>query len=216
MKTGDSIRIGRKEKADQNAKEVFATLEPCTNKVNYAQRYKHRGDYLMSELDSDSLTELIAVGDMSEFNQEQSTTRTPYWPNDYQEGDIDMQNIRIWKVSHSPKSFNDKELNWLAKNNILAVHKNTGNGSADCFKDISKGDIISLGHGNTVFRLARVLTDIEHIQDSPFDDEWLMRRYEIIDSLDKPISYKGKNKRLLVLIRAEYQIKKKAHLAWLS
>jgi 5-methylcytosine-specific restriction protein B len=195
MKTGDSIRIGRKEKADQNAKEVFATLEPCTNKVNYAQRYKHRDDYLMSELDSDALTELIAVGVISEFNQEHPVTRTPYWPNDYQNGDIDMRDIRIWKVSHSPKSFNDKELNWLAKNNILAVHKNTGNGSADCFKDISKGDIISLGHGNTIFRLARVLTDIEHIQDSPFDDEWLMRRYEIIDSLDKPISYKGKNKR---------------------
>lgn len=195
MKTGDSIRIGRKEKADQNAKEVFATLEPCKNKINYAQRYKQRDDYLISELNKDGLIELIAVGDISEFNQEHPVTRTPYWPNDYQGSDIDMHDTRIWKVSHSPKSFNDKELNWLAKNNILAVHKNTGNGSADCFKDISKGDIISLGHGNTVFRLARVLTDIEHIQDSPFDDEWLMRKYEIIDSLDKPISYKGKNKR---------------------
>jgi len=131
MKTGDSIRIGRKGNTHQIAKEVFTTIEPCKNKVNYAQRYKHRDDYLIYELDNDALTKLIAVGDMAAFNQEHPVTRTPYWPNDYQNGDIDMHDTRIWKVSHSPKSFNDKELNWLAKNNRLAVHKNTGKACFD-------------------------------------------------------------------------------------
>ena len=146
----------------------------------------------MSELDSDSLTELIAVGDMSEFNQEQSTTRTPYWPNDYQEGDIDMQNIRIWKMSHSPDVFEPKHITWLTEHCSVAIHKGTKNGSVPCFEKMSKGDIVSLGHGNTVFRIVRIISDIEANPDSPLGEEWLLRRYEIIKGLDKPVNYEGK------------------------
>lgn len=106
-----------------------------------------------------------------------------------------LEGPKIWKVSHSPKSFNENELNWLTSNNTLVVHESTGNGSANNFSEIAVGDIISLGHGNTVFRLVRVLTDVEHDSESMFDEGWLMRKYEVIESIDRPAKYNGPNKR---------------------
>ncbi|WP_220452545.1 hypothetical protein [Colwellia sp. RSH04] len=195
MKTGDSIRIGRKGNTHQIAKEVFTTIEPCKNKVNYAQRYRHRDDYLIYELDNDVLTELKAVGDMAAFNQEHPITRTPYWPSDYSEPALSDVEANIWKVSLSPSTFTKEELVWLEQNQVVTVHKNTGNGSANNFRDIKIGDIVSIGHGNTVFRLVKVISDITYEGDSPFNDEWLMRKYELIKGLEKPVKYKGENKR---------------------
>ncbi len=104
---------------------------------------------------------------------------------------------KIWKVSHSPSvtEFNATTLEWLKVNNVLALHKTTGNGSVDAFEKMKKGDIVSLGLGNTVFRLVRIISDIEYIEGASLSTEWLMRRYEIIKGLDTSVKYTGENKR---------------------
>lgn len=110
-------------------------------------------------------------------------------------GSVEMP--KIWKVSHSPKveEFDATALEWLKNNNVLAIHESTGNGSVNAFEKMKKGDIVSLGLGNTVFRIVRVISDIEYIEGSSLSTEWLMRRYEIIKGLDKSVKYTGKNKR---------------------
>jgi len=102
---------------------------------------------------------------------------------------------RIWKVSHSPNSINTEERMWLEENSLLAVHKNTGNGSVPCFEQMSKGDIVSLGYGNQVVKIVKVISDIETQADSPLGNDWLLRSYETIKGLPAPIKYKGKHKR---------------------
>lgn len=110
-------------------------------------------------------------------------------------GSVEMP--KIWKVSHSPKveAFDATALEWLKNNNVLAIHESTGNGSVNAFEKMKKGDIVSLGLGNTVFRIVRVISDIEYIEGSSLSTEWLMRRYEIIKGLDKSVKYTGENKR---------------------
>lgn len=110
-------------------------------------------------------------------------------------GSVEMP--KIWKVSHSPKveEFDATALEWLKNNNVLTIHKSTGNGSVNAFEKMKKGDIVSLGLGNTVFRIVRVISDIEYIEGSSLSTEWLMRRYEIIKGLDKSVNYTGENKR---------------------
>lgn len=102
---------------------------------------------------------------------------------------------RIWKVSHSPNSINTEQRMWLEENSLLAVHKNTGNGSVPCFEQMSKGDIVSLGYGNQVVKIVKVISDIETQADSPLGNDWLLRSYETIKGLPAPIKYKGKHKR---------------------
>lgn len=84
---------------------------------------------------------------------------------------------------------------WLEENSLLAVHKNTGNGSVPCFEQMSKGDIVSLGYGNQVAKIVKVISDIETQADSPLGNDWLLRSYETIKGLPAPIKYKGKHKR---------------------
>jgi 5-methylcytosine-specific restriction protein B len=111
------------------------------------------------------------------------------------EGDGLSGVTRIWKVSHSPNSINTEQRMWLEENSLLAVHKNTGNGSVPCFEQMSKGDIVSLGNGNQVAKIVKVISDIETQADSPLGNDWLLRSYETIKGLPSPIKYKGKHKR---------------------
>ncbi|MCK8094566.1 AAA family ATPase [Pseudoalteromonas sp. 1CM17D] len=111
------------------------------------------------------------------------------------EGDGLSGVTRIWKVSHSPNSINTEQRMWLEENSLLAVHKNTGNGSVPCFEQMSKGDIVSLGYGNQVAKIVKVISDIETQADSPLGNDWLLRSYETIKGLPAPIKYKGKHKR---------------------
>jgi hypothetical protein len=105
------------------------------------------------------------------------------------------QDLSIWKVSHSPSVLSAEHREWLADNCYITVHKNTGNGSIPCFEQMVEGDIVSLGYGNTVFKMVRVTSKILNVSDSPLTDEWLLRRYEEVKSLAEPIDYKGEHKR---------------------
>jgi 5-methylcytosine-specific restriction protein B len=60
---------------------------------------------------------------------------------------------------------------------------------------MSKGDIVSLGNGNQVAKIVKVISDIETQADSPLGNDWLLRSYETIKGLPSPIKYKGKHKR---------------------
>lgn len=188
MSNGGSIRIGRKGNEHSTAQEVLATFEPQAKTVIY-----RRGE-LAVPLSSDVIKDICNSDDMQNFAQRLPISRDAYWPSDYINTSAN-KNSRIWKVSHSPSSFNVQDLHWLTEHQMLAVHESTGNGSADNFREMGIGDIVSLGHGNTVFRLVRVLSDVKHESDSPFEEEWLMRDYEVIKTLDGPVKYKGLNKR---------------------
>ena len=111
------------------------------------------------------------------------------------DNEAEITTTRIWKVSHSSNSINAEHLEWLEKNYLLAVHKNTGNGSVPCFEAMAQGDIVSLGYGNHVAKLVRVISKINTIPESPLGDNWLLRSYEIIKSLPTPVKYTGKHKR---------------------
>ncbi|MBB1267909.1 McrB family protein [Shewanella sp. SR44-3] len=116
------------------------------------------------------------------------------WPIDYGDASANV-NPRVWKVSHSPSTFKKEELDWLEQNHIITVHENTGNGSASAFKEISEGDVVSLSYGGKVYQVVRVTSDVQYFEGPYFDNEWMMRKYEIIKQLDKPIQYQGNPKR---------------------
>lgn len=195
MSTGGSIRIGRKGHGDKVASEVFATFEPCQNKINVVQRYLHNNSPLKGELNDDLLEQIKASDDLQKFYQEHPISRAPLWPADYQYESSTVSRARIWKVSHSPKVLKDAELEWLSDNQLLAVHRNTGNGSVPCFEKMSEGDIVSLGYGNTVFKLVRITSDIETQPDSPLGEKWLLRSYDVIKELEEPTKYEGRHTR---------------------
>ncbi|WP_334048029.1 McrB family protein [Alteromonas gracilis] len=194
MEAGNAFRIGRREQGDFKAKSVFATFDPVANKINYRQRFGYKDNYLKEELSLTTFNRLRDNSDLQQFNLEYPITRAAYWPSDYDESENASMNARIWKVSHSPISFKEETLKWLTDNSLLAVHQNTGNGSADCFRKIKIGDIVNLGHGNTVYRLVRVSSDIEYVPGSDLDNQWMMRRYETIKSLEQPVKYTYEDK----------------------
>lgn len=85
MSTGGSIRIGRKGHGDKVASEVFATFEPCQNKINFVQRYLHNNAPLKGELNDDLLEQIKASDDLQKFYQEHPISRAPLWPDGYQD-----------------------------------------------------------------------------------------------------------------------------------
>jgi 5-methylcytosine-specific restriction protein B len=194
MEAGNAFRIGRREQGDLKAKSVFATFDPVANKINYRQRFGYKDNYFKEELSPTTFNRLSEKSDLQQFNLDYPITREPYWPTDYKDSDNTVMNARIWKVSHSPNSFNEDTLSWLSSNSLLSVHQDTGNRSADCFRAINIGDIVNLGHGNTVYRLVRVISDIEYVSGSELDEQWMMRRYEIIESLEQPVKYTYEDK----------------------
>lgn len=194
MPTGGSIRIGRRNHEDKKAKEVFATLEPCKSKINFVRNLRDKPP-LIGELNDELLEQVRTSDDFQKFAQEYPISRDPLLPTDYQYGSYTENAVRIWKVSHSPKVLKDSELEWLSDNQLLGLHQNTGNGSVPCFEKMSKGDIVSLGYGNTVFKLVRITSDIEIQSDSPLGEEWLLRRYDVIKELEEPTRYDGRHTR---------------------
>lgn len=83
MDSGDSIRIGRKEVGDTNAKEVFATFEPQKNTIKYAQRYLHRDAYLTCDMSDTLLKDVKKSKHVQDFNAEYPIDRKVHKPNDY-------------------------------------------------------------------------------------------------------------------------------------
>ena len=182
---GYPLRLGRKGDDHSVAIQVCIWCKLKTNTVMW-----HVDKDI--ELSSASVKQVIESGMLSQFSQKFPIKRQAHWPSEYRN---EQPHSRIWKVSHSPTVLKAEELEWLSENELLAVHKDTGNGSVPCFKQMTSGDIVSLGYGNQVVRLVRVVSEIETVSDSPLGDEWLLRSYEVIKCLDKPVKYKGEHKR---------------------
>ncbi|HIF9061947.1 TPA: McrB family protein [Photobacterium damselae] len=101
----------------------------------------------------------------------------------------------IWKVSHGPKFVNGSNKTWLLENKYITVHKDTGNGGATNFIDkIQVGDIVSLGYGNAVAKLVKVISGVVKDDDNPFESGWKLRKYVEIASLPKALPYEGIDK----------------------
>lgn len=188
MKTGGAIRIGRKGHDHSTAQEVLATLEPKAETIVYQS-----GDYKVP-LNSESLADISDSNVIQNFAQRLPITRGAYWPSDYVDA-YPVENPRIWKVSHSPSTFTKEELDWLEQNQIITVHENTGNGSASAFKEISKGDVVSLSYGGKIYKVVRVTSDIQYFDGPYLDNAWMMRTYDVIKQLESPEQYKGNSKR---------------------
>lgn len=83
MDSGDSIRIGRKDVDDTNAKEVFATFEAQRNTIKYTQRYQYRDGYFVVDM-SDSLLRTVRQSKhFQKFDAEYPIDRKPNKPKDY-------------------------------------------------------------------------------------------------------------------------------------
>ena len=186
MSQGWAFRLGRKE-LQGRATSVFMRLTLLKDKVNFAQAYptERKG-----QLDKGLINELESLSDLSNFNAEHPISREPFWPHDYKDSDA-ASSLSIWKVSHSPNSFSQDKLDWLSQHNRLAVDKTTKRGGAAAFENIKVNDVVSLVHGPNVFRIVRVTSDIIKDADSPLSENWLLREYDIIKTLDTPQKFEG-------------------------
>ena len=157
-----------------NEETNYIKLEPCFTELNsYIEDSFQLIPDLEARMTGGSLAPIIARVSNSEVSQ----------------------NLRIWKVSHSSSVLSVEHQEWLANNCLLTVHRDTGNGSFTCFEQMIAGDIVSLGYGNTVFKIVQVSSEIFTVADSPLSEGWLLRRYQEVESLAEPVDYKGKHKR---------------------
>ncbi len=101
----------------------------------------------------------------------------------------------IWKVSHSPSTFSPEQMQWLEEQQVITVHEETGNGSANHFQNIKFGDFISLSYGSSVGKIVKVSSNISWLGNPLLDEKWMMRKYKVVDALDEPVKYKGSRKR---------------------
>lgn len=123
MDSGAAIRIGRKGHDHQIAREVFATFEPCQNKINFAQRYQHKGNYLSGELINETFEQLRKAGDFQKFNEENPISRKPHWPADYQ-ADLTPQPLPTDAIAEPEEEYQMKAATPL--NQILYGPPGTG------------------------------------------------------------------------------------------
>ncbi len=90
--------------------------------------------------------------------------------------------ITIWKVSHGPAFFNEKQLKDYQEKNVVSVHVNTGAKGqssvtqAEDFKNVKKGDFFYLCHGNQSIILFGIFTGVMNIP----DDGWAEQEYKLI------------------------------------
>lgn len=92
--------------------------------------------------------------------------------------------VSIWKISHGKSDISLEQSEWLDKNHLLCVHENTKKSQGIKFiSEIKVGDVISLSRGSDVKAIVRVISDLENIDNAPFDEGWVFRRYEPIKAL---------------------------------
>jgi 5-methylcytosine-specific restriction enzyme B len=92
--------------------------------------------------------------------------------------------MSIWKVSHGKSDISWEQSEWLDKNHLLCVHEDTKKSQGIKFiSEIKVGDVISLSRGSDVKAIVRVSGELENIENAPFDEGWVFRRYEAIKEL---------------------------------
>lgn len=98
----------------------------------------------------------------------------------------------IWKVSHGQGDISKKQSNWLDENYYLTVHKSTKKSQGENFlKQLTIGSVVNLSRSGDVASLVKVVSDCFEQEDSPFDEGWVFRKYEVIQKLPnlKPYTY---------------------------
>lgn len=92
--------------------------------------------------------------------------------------------VSIWKVSHGKSDISWEQSEWLDKNQLLCVHEETRKSQGIKFiSEIRVGDVVSLSRGSDVKAIVRVSGELENIENAPFDEGWVFRRYEPIKEL---------------------------------
>ncbi|WP_051569269.1 McrB family protein [Alkaliphilus transvaalensis] len=102
---------------------------------------------------------------------------------------------RIWKVSHGNNGeFNENEKETYLKENIIAVHKDTGRSQGQNFTDKMKvGDYFYLCYGSQkIVALGVVSSDAKPLEDK--DDGWMERKYILIKKSISDDRYEGVKK----------------------
>lgn len=102
----------------------------------------------------------------------------------------------IWKVSHGANDISEQQSQWLDQNCYLTVHQDTKKSQGSAFSDgLSIGSLVSLSRSGDVKSLVRVTSGVIDCDDSPLDEGWLVRSYQIVCELPKPIAYDSRFKR---------------------
>lgn len=103
--------------------------------------------------------------------------------------------MKIWKLSHGYNDITQDQSDWLDKNCYLTIHENTKKSQGQHFMNqVNVGDIVSLSRSGDLKALVRVTSDVLAIEEAPFNEGWVFRKYEIIQELASLTSYSGHKK----------------------
>lgn len=105
--------------------------------------------------------------------------------------------INIWKVSQSPRFFNDQENEDLFKRNCVCVHPDTNAKGASSttqgedFSNVKKGDFFYLCYGNKCIRLFGMFTGESQECKLAGKSDWLEQKYELYFESRSNDKYQG-------------------------
>jgi 5-methylcytosine-specific restriction endonuclease McrBC GTP-binding regulatory subunit McrB len=102
----------------------------------------------------------------------------------------DLKSINVWKISHGAGVISDSASNWLDEQQYLTVHRDTGHSQGKAFiSSVKTGDYAYLIRSSLVRAVIKVTSDIISDENSPLDDDWLLRSYQVVYWLDTPKKY---------------------------
>lgn len=125
----------------------------------------------------------------SELNYETLITKTDDIWNEW----ADLESISIWKISHGKSEFLPSVNEWLDKNLYISVHKDTGARQGTNFvSGVKVGDYAYLTNSNVVKAIIKITSEPVIDGNSPIDENWLLRSYQIVYWLDTSQKYTSK------------------------
>ncbi len=103
--------------------------------------------------------------------------------------------MKIWKLSHGYNDIPLEQSDWLDQHSYLTIHRHTKKSQGTYFiEQMNVGDIVSLSRSRDLKALVRVTSDILTVEDAPFNDSWVFRKYEVIRELPSLVTYTGEKK----------------------
>lgn len=85
--------------------------------------------------------------------------------------------IPIWKLSHGPNTFNQKQIQDMLQKRLAVAGRDSGAGKKDDFMTVPVGTVFYLCHGNSMQLLARFISGPEDTYRGP---EYAQRHYEVL------------------------------------
>lgn len=85
--------------------------------------------------------------------------------------------IPVWKLSHGPNTFNQKQLQDMLQKRLAVAGRDSGAGKKDDFMTVPVGTVFYLCHGNSMQLLARFISGPEDTYRGP---EYAQRHYEVL------------------------------------